>query len=65
MPPHRYLLQQRVARARELLRASNLALTDIALQLGFASHSHFSTAFRSETGLPPSEYRRAQVPVSS
>ena len=65
MPPHRYLLQQRVAWARDLLRTSNLALTDIALQLGFASHSHFSTAFRSETGLPPSEYRRAQVPVAS
>lgn len=62
-PPHRYLLQQRLARARELLRASNLALTEIALQLGFASHSHFSTAFRSSTGLPPSEYRRAQVAV--
>ena len=58
VPPHRYLLHQRLSRARELLRASNLALTDIALQLGFASHSHFSTAFRSETGLRPSDYRR-------
>ncbi len=65
MPPHRYLLQQRLARARELLRASDLALTEIALQLGFASHSHFSTTFRSDTGLPPSEYRRAKMAAAT
>lgn len=65
MPPHRYLLQQRVARARDLLRASDLALTDIALQLGFASHSHFSTAFRNETGSAPGEYRRGRTAASS
>jgi AraC-like DNA-binding protein len=58
IPPHRYLLQRRVARAQELLRASELSLTAIALHLGFASHAHFSTTFRRATGSPPSEFRR-------
>jgi AraC family transcriptional regulator len=56
VPVVRYQLQLRVMRAlRELPMADDLAT--LALDLGFASHSHFATAFREATGLTPSRYR--------
>jgi AraC-like DNA-binding protein len=40
-------------------------LTAVALGLGFASHSHFSSAFRREFALPPSVFRRELALASS
>jgi len=57
--PHQYIQQRRLARARELLRATDASLSTVALETGFASHSHFSTVFRAATGITPSTYRRA------
>ena len=59
MPPHRYLLQQRVKRAGELLRRTEQPLTAIAQLLGFADQSHFSRSFHLLVGLAPSEFRRS------
>jgi len=42
--------------ALELLR-SRRGLTEIALDLGYASHSHFTSAFRNYFGITPSRYR--------
>jgi AraC family transcriptional regulator len=57
LPIVRYQLRLRLARAlAELPRRDDL--TALALDLGFSSHSHFSTAFRATMGLTPSEYRR-------
>ena len=57
LPLMRYQLRLRLARAlAELPRRDDL--TALALDLGFSSHSHFSTAFRATMGLTPSEYRR-------
>ena len=54
---HRYLNRLRLATALEWLpETDNLAA--LALRLGFANHSHFSTVFRQEFGLPPSRLRR-------
>jgi transcriptional regulator of acetoin/glycerol metabolism/AraC-like DNA-binding protein len=58
MPPHRYLLQQRVKRAAELLKQSEQPLTAIAQSLGFADQSHFSRSFHWLMGMAPSEFRR-------
>ena len=53
---HRYLMQLRLARALvELPHAGDL--TTLALDLGFASHSHFSAVFRRAFGLTPSRFR--------
>lgn len=60
MPPHRYLLQLRVERARNLLVRTNLPLSEIALKLGFADHSHFTRHFRRLAGIAPSHLRRLQ-----
>ncbi|TGG93941.1 helix-turn-helix domain-containing protein [Natronospirillum operosum] len=55
--PHRYVLHRRLVRARQLLEQTALSMTEIALQCGFGSSSHFSNRFRRETGTSPSQYR--------
>jgi AraC family transcriptional regulator len=57
LPLVRYQQRLRLARALdELPRRDDL--TALALDLGFSSHSHFSTAFRAAMGVTPSDYRR-------
>ena len=58
-PPHRYLLNRRVARAKSLMADPGLSLTEIALGSGFGSSSQFATAFRRITGTTPSAHRRS------
>jgi AraC-like DNA-binding protein len=53
---HRYLLNLRLSRAASLLAGSD-DMTVLALNLGFASHSHFSSAFRRWAGCTPTSYR--------
>jgi AraC-like DNA-binding protein len=60
MPPHRYLMQQRIGRAKAMLARSEYSISEIGLSLGFSQMSSFSTAFRHVTGLSPTEYRRTQ-----
>ena len=61
LPPHRWQLHRRVARAQELLHQGSLSLTEIAQIAGFGSSSHFSTSFRNVTGMKPTEYRRCRT----
>ncbi|MGF1481000.1 MAG: helix-turn-helix domain-containing protein [Cyanophyceae cyanobacterium] len=56
LSPHRYIIQQRLNTARKLLR-TNLSITDIAEQAGFASQSHLTTAFRKHLSITPKKYR--------
>jgi AraC family transcriptional regulator len=60
LPPHRYVLQRRLLRARELLQHGHLALGEIALACGFASASHFSNRFREAFGAAPGLMRAAR-----
>jgi AraC family transcriptional regulator len=61
LPLYRYQLQLRLARALDLL-GDNFDLTDLALDLGFSSYSHFSNAFKQAHGQTPLEFQRsAQV----
>jgi transcriptional regulator GlxA family with amidase domain len=55
--PHRYLLQCRVRRAQELLAATELPLSEIALVAGFSDQSHCARRFREFVGITPSRYR--------
>jgi len=55
--PYQYLLQQRVERAKQLLKQSDQSIIDIAFLCGFNSHSHLSKQFRQLTGITPSAYR--------
>jgi len=59
LAPHQYLLRQRIERAKSLLGDLELPITEIALRLGFASQSHFATAFRRIAKVSPRAYRNA------
>jgi AraC-like DNA-binding protein len=53
----RYVGRLRTRLAADRLAADARALTELALALGYADHSHFTNAFRNEWGLPPSRFR--------
>lgn len=55
---YRYAVRQRLARALDAVLDSSLDLTSIALDMGFASHSHFTARFRGFFGLSPEALRR-------
>jgi AraC-like DNA-binding protein len=56
--PHQYLLRRRIERAKELLRSTDLSVTEVSLEVGFQSLGSFSAGFRALAGEPPSEYAR-------
>ena len=58
MPPHRWLMELRVDRARELLSNSALSLGEIAERCGFVDQSHFTRSFSAAMGVVPSVWRR-------
>jgi AraC-like DNA-binding protein len=55
LTPHAYLLQQRIALARRLIR-QRLPLADVALASGFFDQSHFSRSFARQFGVSPRRY---------
>jgi len=57
MTPHHFVTRQRVLRARELLTEQKRPIGDIAMELGFASQSHFSDVYRRITGSTPRQDR--------
>jgi AraC family transcriptional regulator len=52
-----YMRRVRIARAQSLLSRRDLEVAEIALACGFSDQSHFTTAFRRLTGMPPHRYR--------
>jgi AraC-like DNA-binding protein len=58
VPLHQYLLRLRLARALDRLGTVE-DLTQLALDLGFSSHSHFTAAFRQVYGRSPANFQRA------
>ena len=58
MIPHHYLMQQRLDRAKQLLRLPELTVMYIAIECGFANHSHFAKYFRRYTGVSPTQFRK-------
>lgn len=61
LSPHEWLVQERLARARELLQVGGASLTEVAQACGFADSAHFSRSFRRYHGIAPSEWRRLAV----
>jgi AraC-like DNA-binding protein len=57
LPLYRYQLRLRLARALDLLGRYD-DLTTLGMELGFSSHSHFSSAFRQAYGRTPREFQR-------
>lgn len=61
--PHQYLLGRRLDRAALLLRETDRPVTEICLDVGFASLGTFSTTFRRMLGVTPSSYRAGSPPL--
>ncbi len=57
LPPHAYLIQVRIRRAKELL-TRGWQLTDTACELGFVDQSHFHRRFKRIVGITPGQYRK-------
>ncbi len=57
MSPMEYLTEVRLNKAKEYLTMTGLSVSDIAFRCGYTSPSYFSDAFRTLTGMSPSEYR--------
>jgi AraC family transcriptional regulator len=62
MSPHRYLVERRVERARDLLTGTDASLADVAAACGFCSQAHFTSAFKRESGITPGVFRAAERP---
>jgi AraC family transcriptional regulator len=56
---HRFLMYQRIEKAKALLSSSGLALSEVALQSGFADQPSFSRTFKAIIGMPPNQWRKA------
>ncbi|TDW15182.1 helix-turn-helix transcriptional regulator [Kribbella kalugense] len=59
-PPHRYLNERRIDRARQLLETSDVTITALAFTLGFSSSQHFARVFRQLTDTTPTAFRSSQ-----
>jgi AraC-like DNA-binding protein len=56
------LRRQRIERAKVLLRHRELNLASVVPLVGFANQSAFGVAFKKETGLSPTAWRRLHWP---
>jgi AraC family transcriptional regulator len=59
--PHRWLMKRRVENAKEMLLSSEVPLSVIALDCGFADQSHLTRVFTVMVGAPPGVWRRARM----
>src|SRR5262249_50683954 len=57
--PHQFVLRHRVERAKEMLRASEARVLDVAVACGFKTQQHFARVFRQMCGVSPTEFRQA------
>jgi AraC-like DNA-binding protein len=58
VPPHRWLMNLRVQRAKESLHNREMSVAEIALCCGFADQSHLTRVFTAQTGVGPGAWRR-------
>lgn len=58
LPPMQYITEKKLQKAKQLLRASNLKISAIAVECGFSTPEYFSKVFRRNCGVTPEEFRR-------
>ena len=63
--PRSYLLTRRLERAAALLRNTDRSIADICLSVGLTSLGSFTTSFKRNFGLTPTEYRAAHPPAAA
>ncbi len=57
----KYLILQKIEKAKELLSYSELNVSEISYQLNYSSSQHFSRQFKSITGMSPSEFAKSKI----
>lgn len=60
-PPIEYLVRLRIQKAMELLRSTDLSITEIAMEVGFGDSNYFARQFRRALGESPREFRKRNV----
>ena len=65
MSPGRFIVNTRINHARKLLEATDMLLSDVALESGFYDQSHMTKAFKTIRKTTPGEYRRQHRSISS
>ena len=60
-PPHGYLTDLRMERAKRLLRETDMPLARVATQVGYQTQAHFTGVFHREVGMTPRSYRLASL----
>ncbi|NQY64393.1 MAG: GlxA family transcriptional regulator [Alteromonadaceae bacterium] len=60
--PHRYYIQLRLTRARQLLRQTNMTIIEVGIACGFVSTPHFSKCYRNSYKIPPRDERTLNDP---
>jgi len=61
LPPHRWLMMQRINRAKELLYKTKMPVSEIALECGFADQAHLTRVFTKAFGIGPGGFRRHRL----
>jgi AraC-like DNA-binding protein len=61
LTPHRWLVEQRIHRAKRLMAKNGKSISVAAHLAGFASQSHFTKAFRRVTGTTPALWLRNAI----
>lgn len=56
----KYIVQERIYRAENMLKYSDFSILEISKYLGFSSQSHFTEKFREHTKMTPAEFRKKQ-----
>ena len=59
--PHQFVLRRRLERAKEMLRAPDARVLDVAVACGFKTQQHFAQVFRDVCGVSPTDYRQDLV----
>ena len=56
-PPHRYVLLQRIERAKQALSDTRCSVLEVGFDIGFQNSSHFARVFHKFVGMSPSQFR--------
>lgn len=59
VPPHRYVIQERIGRAKRLMIGTDHSITEIAAECGLADQAHLTKLFKRFSGETPGVWRRA------
>ncbi|NEX62222.1 helix-turn-helix domain-containing protein [Noviherbaspirillum galbum] len=61
MPVHQFVMQRRIALARNMLHSDDASLAEVAVSCGFSSQAHFNVSFKRREGMTPGDFRAARL----